>query len=96
MSIDRERCTGCGRCVSACLTGALALVDGKAKLINERLCDGFGSCIAVCPVNAIRLEYRPAEDFDWSLVSKMSFEDLMEKLRMTSTRSLEERERAQA
>lgn len=60
------------------------MVDGKAKLVNERLCDGFGSCIAACQNNAIRLEYREAEDFDWSILRQISFEDLIKKLRMTS------------
>ena len=84
ITVDREKCIGCGKCVKACLTGALKLVDGKAKLVDERLCDGYGSCIAVCPSNAIRLEYREAEDFDWSILAEISFEALMEKLRATS------------
>ena len=89
VAIDREKCIGCGKCVEACLTGALELVDGKAKLVNERLCDGFGSCIAVCPSNAIRLEYREAEEFDWNVLSRISFEALINKLRMTSAKATE-------
>ncbi|HID18684.1 TPA: 4Fe-4S dicluster domain-containing protein [Candidatus Bathyarchaeota archaeon] len=84
VAIDPDKCIGCGNCVKACLTGALQMVDGKAKLVNERLCDGFGSCIAACQNNAIRLEYREAEDFDWSILRQISFEDLIKKLRMTS------------
>lgn len=87
VAVDVERCAGCGSCVKACLTGALKVVDGKARLVDERLCDGFGSCIAACPHDAIRLEYREAEDFDWSILAKISFEDLMNKLRATSRRS---------
>lgn len=85
ITVDRERCTGCGRCVTACLTGALKLVGGKAKLVDERLCDGFGSCISVCPANALRLEFREAEEFDWNLVRDMSYDELMRKLRYTAT-----------
>lgn len=87
MVIDKERCLGCGKCVEACLTGALALVNKKATLVDERLCDGFGSCIAACPHDAIRLEYREAEDFDWSVLSGITFEQLMEKLRRTSAKA---------
>lgn len=89
VTVDRDKCIGCGRCVRACLTGALELVDGKAKLVDERLCDGFGSCIAVCPSDAIRLEYREAEGFDWSVVDRMSFDALLNKLRMASARAEE-------
>jgi len=87
VSINTDRCIGCGECVKACLTGALQIVNGKAKLIDESLCDGFGSCIAACPNNAIRLEEREAEDFDWSVLTRISFEDLLKKLRMTSSGS---------
>jgi len=62
-------------------------VDGKAKLINEKRCDGFGSCMAVCPNNAIRLELREAEEFDWNVINEISFESLMKKLAMRSAHS---------
>ncbi|MEM2960420.1 MAG: 4Fe-4S dicluster domain-containing protein [Candidatus Bathyarchaeia archaeon] len=84
ITVDQERCTGCGNCVKACLTGALQLANGKSKIVNERRCDGFGSCIAVCPNNAIQLELREAEEFDWSVVNEITFESLMKKLAMTS------------
>lgn len=84
ITVDESRCTGCGRCVKACLTGALQMVNGKSKLVDERLCDGFGSCISACPYNALRLESREAEEFDWGIVNKMAYEDLMNKLRFTS------------
>ncbi len=84
VTVDQERCAGCGNCIKACLTGALQLINGKAKLFDERRCDGFGSCIAVCPNNAIRLELREAERFNWSVVNEITFESLMKKLSMTS------------
>lgn len=85
VAIDANRCTGCGNCVNTCLTGALKIVNGKSRLANERLCDGFGSCIAACPNDAIELECRSAESFDWSVLNKIDFDTLMNKLRMTST-----------
>ena len=32
ISIDKEKCDGCGLCVTACHEGAIELVDGKAEL----------------------------------------------------------------
>jgi MinD superfamily P-loop ATPase len=45
IEIDRERCNGCGACVSACAEGAIAIVDGKAQVISDVFCDGLGNCI---------------------------------------------------
>lgn len=53
ISIDESKCDGCGLCVNACHEGALALVDGKAKLVKPNYCDGMGDCLPACPRNAI-------------------------------------------
>ena len=41
--IDEEKCTGCGQCVTACAEGAIAIVDGKARLVSDTYCDGRGN-----------------------------------------------------
>ncbi|MBS7605159.1 MAG: 4Fe-4S binding protein [Candidatus Bathyarchaeia archaeon] len=82
--VDEDKCVGCGRCIEACLTGALQIVNGKSKLVDERRCDGFGSCIAVCLNNAIRLEMREAEEFDWSILNEMTYDKLIKKLERAS------------
>ena len=81
--VDENKCMECGNCVRACLTGALQLVGGKAKLVDEELCDGFGSCIAACPHDAIRLELRRVKRFNWEVLRRISFNELMAKLRFT-------------
>ncbi len=64
ISIDEDLCTGCGDCVPACDEGALAIVDGKAKLVKDIFCDGLGACLGDCPTGALKVEAREAEDFD--------------------------------
>lgn len=64
IKIDEEKCNGCGLCVPSCAEGALQIVDGKAKLVQERYCDGLGACLGDCPQGAISFETREAEDFD--------------------------------
>lgn len=68
--IDEARCDGCGLCVKACHEGALAIVDGKARMISETYCDGLGACIGPCPQGAITSETREAAAFDEAAVSR--------------------------
>jgi len=63
IKIDEEKCDGCGICVDACSEGALAMIEGKAKLIRDDHCDGLGNCLPVCPRGAISFEIREAAPF---------------------------------
>ena len=65
IEIDKDKCTGCSKCVNACVGSALALVDGKAELTRQDYCDGLGVCIGKCPSGAITFkEVEPStEDF---------------------------------
>jgi NAD-dependent dihydropyrimidine dehydrogenase PreA subunit len=54
ITIDVERCTGCGACLEVCPTGALYLVDGKAT-VDEARCRVCDACLAACPTVAITL-----------------------------------------
>lgn len=64
ISIDEEKCNGCGNCITGCAEGALALIDGKARLVKEQFCDGMGDCIGTCPTGALILEERVSDAYD--------------------------------
>ena len=68
ITINRERCNGCGLCASACHEGAIGIVDGKATLLREDYCDGLGDCLPACPMNAISFEEREAPAYNEAAV----------------------------
>ena len=72
--IDKEKCNGCGACADACHEGAIAMVNGKAKLMREDYCDGLGDCLPACPADAISFVTREAPAYDAAAVEAAKLE----------------------
>lgn len=81
IKIDESKCNGCGACASACHEGAIAMVNGVAKLTREDYCDGLGDCLPACPTGAITFEMREAPAYDEAAVKKAQLQKkLMQEL----------------
>ena len=68
IEIDQDKCNGCGACAAACHEGAIAMVDGKAKLMRDDYCDGLGDCLPACPTGAISFVEREAAAYNEAAV----------------------------
>ena len=80
ITIDEEKCNGCGACAAACHEGAIEMVDGKAKLTREDYCDGLGDCLPACPTDAISFEEREAPAYDEQAVRRAQARKVAAKL----------------
>jgi thioredoxin reductase (NADPH) len=54
--IDANYCIGCATCTTVCPEGdVLAMIAGKAVIVNGHKCIGHGLCADACPVGAITM-----------------------------------------
>lgn len=60
VSIDTEKCTGCGTCVDECFMGSIELVDNKA-VRDDETCKGCGRCATICPQGAVTVHIENIE-----------------------------------
>jgi len=48
VSIQEDKCDGCGDCIIPCQEGIIELVDNKAKILDGKACERLGNCIPSC------------------------------------------------
>src|SRR5947209_451266 len=54
--IDNAQCIGCATCTTVCPEGdVLAMIGGKAVIVNGYKCIGHSLCAEACPVGAITM-----------------------------------------
>ena len=63
LTVDHEKCCGCGTCAAVCPREAIALAEaeivegrlvrGPRVDIDEKLCSFCGECVALCPTHAL-------------------------------------------
>jgi NAD-dependent dihydropyrimidine dehydrogenase PreA subunit len=54
LTIELDRCDGCGDCVEVCPAGAISLVNGVAR-IDSGSCTECEACVQACPNGAIQV-----------------------------------------
>lgn len=56
LTLDGERCVGCGTCVEVCPHGVFALAGKKARIEDRDACMECGACARNCPAEAVSVE----------------------------------------
>ncbi|MBI1922335.1 MAG: DUF362 domain-containing protein [Geobacter sp.] len=54
--VAEKFCTACGLCLKACAHNAIAMIEGKARVLDEK-CAGCGRCITACLKKAINVQW---------------------------------------
>jgi len=63
VTLQKDLCVGCTRCVKRCPTEAIRVREGKARIIKER-CIDCGECIRICPHHAKKAVVDPLSIMD--------------------------------
>ena len=56
ITLDKEKCTGCGMCVNVCPHGVFKTKGTKAEIKDPDSCIECGACSKNCPESAISVK----------------------------------------
>lgn len=56
LSLNTEKCTGCGMCVEVCPHNVFRLAGKKAVIADKESCMECGACSLNCPAKAIEVK----------------------------------------
>lgn len=56
VTVDEDKCVGCGECVDVCPVGVYEMKDNKSDPVNSDECVDCGSCVEVCEGDCITVE----------------------------------------
>ena len=56
VTVDTDKCIGCGECIDICPVNVYELTDGKCEIIAAEDCLGCESCTGVCEHDAITID----------------------------------------
>ncbi|MDD4749483.1 MAG: glutamate synthase-related protein [Methanosarcinaceae archaeon] len=80
ISIDREQCMDCGRCIENCSYGVYRR-EGDRIITESRKCTACMRCIAMCPRDAITLTENPVDYRSHPLWTPEAREDVLRQAR---------------
>ena len=63
ITVDEDKCIGCGKCVEVCPFNLRILEEGKSS-VDPKRCVGCGRCLKVCPEKAISIDVEDQELID--------------------------------
>jgi ferredoxin len=80
--INKEKCSGCGLCVSVCKDFSLIIENEKVSISNNPCfgCIGCGHCMAICPEGAIEIHGRTLSPNDLFILPDKNLETTYDQL----------------